>query len=88
MSEGDVYAKQMDEILVLMYDAGAIGLKSGVVNVEAIQKEIGAEHAPLQDMMGLLSDQGLVKMVVRGQYHLTGPGFAEARRIAEARGAE
>jgi hypothetical protein len=84
MSEGDSYAKKLDQILLLMYDAGAIGIHH-VVDDSDLGKGIGADGQELQDLISLLVQQGFVKKVVRGKYHLTGPGFAQARTLAEAR---
>lgn len=83
VAKGDDYAKAMEDTLKLMYERGAIGGKQ-VFSLQDIMENVGTEQQVAPHLMNLLKEDGLVSMnwFIR-VYRLTGPGFAEARRLVE-----
>ena len=84
MSKGDEYAKVMRPILVLMYEAGAIGTAQ-TLHLDAIAENFGLQPAEAQSVMELLKEQGKVARPVAKHYRLTGPGFEEAERLSKSK---
>ena len=84
MSKGDEYAKVMRQILVYMYQEGAIS-KTQTLHLDAIAENLELQPAEAQSAMELLKEQGKVTRVLGKHYKLTGRGFEEAERLSKSK---
>ncbi len=86
MSKGDEYAKVMRQILVYMYQEGAIGnTPTTVVKVDEIVEMFELDLTEAVSVMKLLDHQGYVTGRTGGYYWLTGRGFEQAERLSKSK---